>query len=186
VTERTLGRDCRGVVMLEFLVAFVPVLVLFLGVLQLALLAVAQLAVQHAAIAGARSASVVLDDDPAAYGGEARGEASGARMDTIRRAVTAPLAVLPGYEPGGTTLSLATEGGELAGTGVLEAADTVTAQVEQLVPCLVPIARLLTCPLHPQRDSAAGMRARRLGGRATMPRFSARYPYPSERQAGGS
>jgi hypothetical protein len=59
----------RGTVMVETLIAFVPVFTLFLGIVQYVLLAVAQLVVQHAAVAGVRSASVVLDDDPAYYGG---------------------------------------------------------------------------------------------------------------------
>jgi len=54
--------------MIEFIIAFVPIFVLFLGSVQLALLSVARLVVQHAAVAGARAASVVLDDDPRYYG----------------------------------------------------------------------------------------------------------------------
>ncbi|MFI5308872.1 MAG: TadE/TadG family type IV pilus assembly protein [Polyangiales bacterium] len=60
--------DEHGVVMIEFVIAFVPIFVLFLGSVQLALLSVARLVAQHAAVAGARSASVVLDDDPRFYG----------------------------------------------------------------------------------------------------------------------
>lgn len=69
---------CDGVVFLEFILAFVPVFLLSLGILQLALLAVASLVVQHAAIAGARSASVVLDDDPRYYREAQRGDISSA------------------------------------------------------------------------------------------------------------
>lgn len=63
--------------MIEFLIAFVPTFVLFLGVVQLALLCVARLVVQHAAVAGARSAVVVLDDDPRWYAGAACGRITG-------------------------------------------------------------------------------------------------------------
>lgn len=73
---RRLADDTRGVVFLEFIVAFVPVFMLCLGVVQLALLSVASLVVQHAAVAAARAASVVLDDDPRYYGGAARGDVS--------------------------------------------------------------------------------------------------------------
>jgi hypothetical protein len=59
----------RGTVMVETLIAFMPVFTLFLGIVQYVLLAVAQLVVHHAAVAGVRSASVVLDDDPKYYGG---------------------------------------------------------------------------------------------------------------------
>lgn len=64
--------DDTGAVMLEFLMAFVPLFVLFLGVTQLALLAAAELVVRHAAIAGVRAAAVVLDDDPRHYDGAPR------------------------------------------------------------------------------------------------------------------
>jgi len=59
-----------GVVLLEFLIAFVPVWAFFLAVVQLAFLAHADLLVKHSADAAARSAIVVLPDDPNEYGGE--------------------------------------------------------------------------------------------------------------------
>ena len=85
--------------MLEFLIAFLPVFLLFLAVAQLALLGAAQLVVQHAAICGARSAAVVLDDDPRFYDGSPRGELDrprqdGPRLAAIRRAVHAPLVAI--------------------------------------------------------------------------------------------
>lgn len=63
----------RGVVALEFLLAFLPVFLLFLGIFQLALLAAAKLVVRHAAVTAVRAAVVVLDDDPRHYAGAARG-----------------------------------------------------------------------------------------------------------------
>jgi len=65
-----LVRDLRGVVFLEFLIAFVPVWTFALCIFQLALIARANLMVKHSADAAARSAAVVLPDDPAEYGGE--------------------------------------------------------------------------------------------------------------------
>jgi hypothetical protein len=62
--------DDAGTVFLEFLVAFLPIWTFTLGVFQLALIARAHLIVIHSADAAARSASVVLPDDPAEYGGE--------------------------------------------------------------------------------------------------------------------
>lgn len=62
--------DCRGAVFFEFLVAFVPLWVFFLCVVQLALIARAGLMVKNAADAAARSAVVVLPDDPNEYAGE--------------------------------------------------------------------------------------------------------------------
>jgi hypothetical protein len=65
--------DERGAVYLEFLIAFMPVFLLFLAICQLALIAMAELVVRHAAYAAVRSAVVVLEDDPAHYGGAPRG-----------------------------------------------------------------------------------------------------------------
>jgi len=63
--------DERGVVFLEFLIAFVPMWTFFLCVLQLAFIGHADLMVKHSADSAARSAVVVLPDDPNEYGGEA-------------------------------------------------------------------------------------------------------------------
>lgn len=68
-----LTRDARGVVYVEFLIAFVPVFIFFLALVQLSLIAVARIVVQHAAVRGVRAAVVVLDDDPARYDDAERG-----------------------------------------------------------------------------------------------------------------
>ena len=65
-----------GAVYIEFLFAFVPLFLLFLAICQLSLIATAQLVVEHAALAGVRSAIVVLEDDPAHFGGAPRGSLS--------------------------------------------------------------------------------------------------------------
>ncbi len=62
--------DLRGTVFLEFLIVFVPLWTFFLSLVQLALISHANLVVKHAADAAARSAVVVLPDDPNEYGGE--------------------------------------------------------------------------------------------------------------------
>jgi hypothetical protein len=66
-------RDERGAVYVEFLLAFLPLFVLFLALCQISLLVAGRLVVRHAALVGARAAIVVLDDDPVHYGGAARG-----------------------------------------------------------------------------------------------------------------
>jgi Flp pilus assembly protein TadG len=71
----------RGVVYIEFLFAFVPLFLLFLGTCQLALLHTAKLVVHHAAFAAARSAVVVLSEDPQDYDGAPRGSLSFGRAD---------------------------------------------------------------------------------------------------------
>ena len=70
MTERGASRRLTGAVSLEFLIAFPPLWVFCLCVFQLVLLARADLIVRHAAESAARSAAVVLPDDPARYHGE--------------------------------------------------------------------------------------------------------------------
>lgn len=55
-------RDQRGVVMLEFLVALLPVMVMFLGLIQFSFIAGAKLLLRHSAAVAARAAVVVLED----------------------------------------------------------------------------------------------------------------------------
>ena len=283
--SRTLAHDRRGVVSIEFLIAFLPLLVLFLGVIQLALLGAARLIVRHAAVAGARSAAVVLDDDPARYGGVGRGELGGSddgsdsaalfalagaigadasaqapasatfgpRYAAIRRAVYMPLTAIaaePQQFIGLTLGARSTVADTLSSAPLLRVASglfatlpittavtfpvargaselfedavesdqEVTVRVTQLVPCTVPLARILICrtlgysvqqrrPLllggaaepadgaaldELARAPASGLQALLalgharvvvLQGEATMPRFTAPFPYPSERDA---
>lgn len=72
-----LTRDTRGAAYVEFLISFIPVFLMFLGMVQMGLMFVAGLTVQRAASAAARAASVVLDDDPQYYGGEERMQLGG-------------------------------------------------------------------------------------------------------------
>jgi hypothetical protein len=74
VARLGLRSDTRGVVYVEFLIAFFPLLLMFLAVCQLALIASAHLIVQHAALATARSAIVLLEDSPDEFGGAKKGE----------------------------------------------------------------------------------------------------------------
>lgn len=67
---RVLVRDTSGVVFLEFLIVIVPLWTFSLCVFQFGLIAQANLIVRHSADAAARSAAVVLPDDPSEYGGE--------------------------------------------------------------------------------------------------------------------
>jgi hypothetical protein len=58
---------CEGAIFVEFLIAFLPVYVFFLCLLQLGLLFTVQLLTEHAAVSAARAAAVVLADDPRHY-----------------------------------------------------------------------------------------------------------------------
>lgn len=61
-----------GAIYVEFLMVFFPIFLIFLTLIQLSLMDVAQMVLEHAAFRGARAASVVLDDDPKHYDGSAR------------------------------------------------------------------------------------------------------------------
>lgn len=70
--RKSLLRDTGGAAYVEFLITFIPVFIMFLGMVQMALMFAGGLAVQRAASAAARAAMVVLDDDPQYYDGEER------------------------------------------------------------------------------------------------------------------
>jgi len=72
--RRRAGRRAAGAVYVEVLVAIIPVLIFFFGLLQLALLHTARLVVRHAAQRAVRSAVVVLEDDPARFDNQGQGE----------------------------------------------------------------------------------------------------------------
>lgn len=72
----------RGTVTIEMLMSFLPLLFTFLGVTQLAYVRFAQIVVQHAANRGARSAMVVLDDDPQYYDDAPRGSLTDGETDS--------------------------------------------------------------------------------------------------------
>lgn len=94
-----LVKDARGAVSLEFLISIVPIWTFALCILQLALIARADLMVRHSADAAARAAAVVLPDDPHEYGGEP--EMSVHRSRLTREDLTGALAGL--YRDDGAT-----------------------------------------------------------------------------------
>jgi hypothetical protein len=75
---RSLVNDTGGAVYVEFILSFIPLLFMFLGIIQMAMLYAASLAVQHAAVTGTRAAAVVLDDDPDRYDSQDRLTVTGA------------------------------------------------------------------------------------------------------------
>jgi hypothetical protein len=85
---RPLGAT-SGAVFVEFLIAFLPVYVFFLCLVQLAVLFAVRLVTEHAATSAARAAAVVIGDDASRYGQEKPHQldpSSGARFEAIRNA----------------------------------------------------------------------------------------------------
>ena len=68
----SLARDQRGAAYVEFLIVFIPIFMMFLGMVQASMMYAANLVVTHSANTAARAAIVVLDDVPSSYGDEAR------------------------------------------------------------------------------------------------------------------
>ncbi len=91
-----LARDTRGAVYVEFLIAFLPVFIFFLCLLQLAILFSQKLIVDHSAVVGARAAAVVFGDEPGPYADRERGmnKTSADRRDAVRQSVLLALAPL--------------------------------------------------------------------------------------------
>ncbi len=103
---RLTANGSRGAVYVEFLIAFMPLFLLFLAICQFSMLGVARIVVSHAAVRAVRAAVVILEDDPAYYQNVGRGILSdgggnqkGQRMNAIRSAATVPLTILaPGAQ----------------------------------------------------------------------------------------
>jgi hypothetical protein len=85
----------RGAVMVELLIAYIPVLFCFLAFWQLSELLVAQMVVARASSAAGRAAVVVFPDDPMFYAGEAKNTLGGKRQGDVRLAAGMMLAASP-------------------------------------------------------------------------------------------
>lgn len=91
--------DRRGAVFVEFLLAFLPVQIFFLCLIQSAILYTVRLVTEHAAITAARAAAVVLADkkDQKLYGNDdvhTMAEGTGGRREVIRNAAIMTMAPL--------------------------------------------------------------------------------------------
>lgn len=87
--------DTRGAVAVEYLVAFLPVMLLFGSTWQIAHLCAAQLIVQRAASAAGRAATVVLPDDPYYYDDTEVDSYTGVRRSQIELAAKLVLRASP-------------------------------------------------------------------------------------------
>jgi hypothetical protein len=91
---RRLLKNERGAVFVEFLIAFLPVQIFFLCLIQSAILYSVRLLTEHAAVNGARAAAVVMADERSRYNGEAEHTVPerGERTRVVRSAVLLTLA----------------------------------------------------------------------------------------------
>ena len=104
---RTLVADERGAAYVEFLVSFLPLFLMFMGMVQISLAFAGDLVVQHAAVRAARAAAVVLDDDPERYDGQDRldlGNGTGTAEDSLGSValIVAPLGAVGSLSSAGS------------------------------------------------------------------------------------
>lgn len=92
-----LRRTQRGAVLIEFLVVFMPMALLFVGVWQVCELYAAQLVLARASSAAGRAASVVLPDNPDFYGGAPQDVLEGQRKADVELAAGMILAASPHF-----------------------------------------------------------------------------------------
>jgi Flp pilus assembly protein TadG len=185
VTSR-FARDAHGAVYVEFLIAFLPLLVFFSSLLQLGLLQTAGLVNQHAAWMAARSAAVVMTDDPVYYGeasgpsvsfGSAtacgRGEqaktwpVTTARVNDVQQAATMILHAIDSSAQPTITFPSAPGGNDNRTSFGVE--DMVYAQVHYTYPCVVPIGNIVVCGPGKTKD---------LVGESAFPLQGTNYNYP--------
>lgn len=75
--RRSLVKDTRGAIYVEFLIVFIPFFIMVLGMMQIALMYAAHLAVQHTAAVAARAAIVVFPDCEYRYDGAPKYDVNG-------------------------------------------------------------------------------------------------------------
>ena len=133
---RGLHKDRRGAVLVEFLIAFMPLMITFSSFVQVAQIATASLVTKHASIVAARAAAVISNghnNTPDAKKGDNKQE--------ITDAVTAALGP---WSHTMTTTPTVTINDQSSGTDVYGMVEvTVTAQYK----CSVPFGSMLVCGL---------------------------------------
>lgn len=161
-TQRRGRTRTRGATLVEFVIVILPVMTLALTLLQVAELYTAKIALDHAAANAARSASVVMADDPKYYGGEPINTASSQRTRAVKTAAARALApfVLDGSI---RAIDVAFPGGVPARPGA-----DFTVEVRATYRCGVPLVHRLVC-------SGGGVTA--LASRATFASNAASFGY---------
>ncbi|APS00523.1 pilus assembly protein [Pajaroellobacter abortibovis] len=135
----------EGGVYVEFLIAFLPFLCFFSGLVQLAFVQAIQLIVVHMAAIGARSAIVILPDDPAWYGHEPLNSVSTNRLKEITYAIKTPIWF--SFDPNpNVRVTFPTSPGSSATRNQFGPHDLVRIRVDYRYPCNIPIGKDIACP----------------------------------------
>ena len=171
ISRSFLPRADGGAVMVESLIAIPLLLFFFAMIVQMSYVSIASVIVQHSAVVAARSASVIIPDEPSAFAGESEvGSFGGDRLATIEDAARHPLMALQplplqstDFDP--TKLTVSLDGAE---SGAFSSEGVVRANVTFLYQCGVMFGGSLICGL----DGKLTLKA--LAG---MPIQGAKYEY---------
>lgn len=131
-----LRRDTRGAVLAEFMIAIVPILMMFFSFIQLSKMAAARLVLKHSAIVAARAAAVITnnyDNNPC----QPRGMNEGQILDAAKMA-------LGEYwkKPGGFSRLRV----EVTDTSSSDPYNWVTVKVTGTYDCVIPLGGRIACP----------------------------------------
>lgn len=151
---------------MQALASFGPLALGFFTVWQESLLCTGQLLTQHAAASAARSAAVVIPDDPKRYGGSQANTISNERTQAVRAAAVRAMAPLV-YDETIEDVEVSFPGT----AGRVEPGRELTVKVTSTFRCVLPLARSLVC------DSNG---TTKLTSEAKMPAQAARYEYGSK------
>jgi Flp pilus assembly protein TadG len=145
-TARGVVRECAGdrsgAVYVEFVIAFMPLMVMFSGLFQLGMLQIADVVTQHAAVTAARAAMVILPDNPIYYD-TGVDQIGGQRYADIQLAAQTTLTAID-PSPQVQVRFVNTAGGSAPVSSVGQF-DILHAQVLYQYACRIPIGSLLVC-----------------------------------------
>jgi len=181
--------DRRGAIFVEFLIAFLPVQVFFLCLVQLAILFSVRLLTEHAAVNGARAAAVVIGDDRARYNNEPENRLPerGKRREDVRDAVLLTLApmILNGLiqsvnviYPDPAQVDGPARPGELRFNPMgPQSVEKVRIRVEVESACRIGFASMVVCPSLTAGLTSFLVPTRTVRAEAIFPYQGARYVY---------
>ena len=144
-----------GAAYVEFLIAFIPLFIMFLGMVQMALMYAGDLVVQHAASRAARAAVVVLDDDPRYYDGAPRRQLSRSGFSSSEDGLSAILSLFGAGSGGGGGGPGAMGGPRLA--TIRRAASLPLASISPSMQQLVRADSVMTAIGSPETRAATGV-----------------------------
>ena len=164
---RRLRKKTGGAVYVEFLIAFMPLFVMFMSTVQLAFVQIANIVTKHAAVTGCRAAIVVLPDDPADYDNAQTYKVEGKRKADIESAVKGPLRAVSLLPIVKVTFPTSAAGDDDKTTEFAHDA-IVRVQVKFDYLCQIPIGKNVVCGLF-------GVKV--LKAEAALPMQGANYVY---------